>query len=255
MDILRKNKKLLSVLSFGIFTLSALVACSTPTNQGTIDLKAFAVTELSGGKSDVSIMLKWNNILGAKYFSIEKAQDGGSPASIGISKIEGTSYEDKNLSEKSAYLYYIDALDSNNKIVASTKTSDVKPISSDELVAPVIEKLKADNTLNTISRRETISWSTTKDADLYYVTIINDNSNKRIFGSFTQDKTISLDVTTSPVNAPEILQSKLPVVMEGLEPAVKHTLLVYSIKFNNPESFEKSTSIGMSPSAPVKVSL
>jgi len=256
MNILKNKKKLVSVLSFGIFALTALSACpSTPTNPGTIDLKAFAITDISGGKSNVSVMLNWNNVLGSKYFSIEKSQDGGSPINIGISKIETTSYEDVNLSEKASYLYYIDALDSDNKIVASTKTGDVKPISSNELVAPVIEKLKGDNNLNTISRRELISWSTTKDADLYYVTVINDNSNKRIFGAFTKDKSLSLDVTSSPINPPEVLKSKLPVAIAGLEPAVKHTLIVYSLKFNNSENFDNATSIGMSPSAPVKVSL
>ncbi len=253
------NKVLKSTLiSMSILSLASCSGTPTGTNNTTYNgsnfgLKALIVTKILPDRTNVSSSLRWNGIGGADHYELSRIQDNGTKIGIGPTKITNTTltFSDSDLKENSSYQYSIDAVDSNNRLISSDKTGNIMPINSTNLQATTIFDLKLNET-NSINRDTTIKWSSVADVDLYYTSISNDSTSKQIFGVFTKNTSVNLNLATSPENPPQLIKDQLPIFTNGLEPAVRHRLSVYTIKSDN-KDFEKATAIGIRQSTEVKI--
>ncbi len=257
-----KNKALSIVMTAGVLAVS-LIGCSGPNNAplfggNDLNLQSLMVTKILTDRTAVSAALKWSPVSGADHYELARKQNGGGEVNIGPSKISKDIliYKDENLQENSSYKYIIRAIDSNNKVIQAIKgeTEDIKPITSTDLQATEIKDLKLPPELNKITRDTTLSWSSVANTDLYYTSITNVSSSKQIFGIFSKETNVNINVASSPVNPPDIIKQELPILTGGLEKAVQHSFTVYTIKFNNPE-LNKATAIGLRQSKEVSLIL
>jgi hypothetical protein len=257
-----KNKALSIIFAAGILAFS-IAGCSGPNNSplfggNDLNLQGLMVTEILIDRTAVSSALKWSPVSGADHYELSRKQNGGNEVNIGPSKIskDVTSYSDLNLQENSSYKYIVRAIDSNNKVIMAQKgeTEDIKPITSTDLQASDIQGLSFPPELNKITRDATLKWSSVVNSDLYYASIINVSSSKQIFGVFTKETSVNINLASSPINPPDIIKQKLPILTGGLEKAVQHSFSVYTIKFNNAE-LEKATAIGLRQSKEVSLIL
>jgi hypothetical protein len=256
LSTVKKHKPL--IISFFIIFSSAC-ASNTPNNGtnifggGGFNLKGLIVTKILTDKTSVSSSLKWNTIGGADHYELSRIQDNGSEVVIrAVIPSNTTIYNDPSLKQDSSYQYILRAVDSKNKLIASEKTSSIKPISSNDLESTEITDLKPLPDSNRITRETNLKWSSVPNADLYYASITNDAVNKQIFGVFTKSNSINTNTLTSPENPSEIIKLELPILTDGLAISVQHKFSVYTIKFNN-KDVEKATAIGIRQSPEVNL--
>lgn len=246
-------KSLSGLLALSLFTVFS-VSCGpgSPLGGSDFNFQGLMVTKILPDKITVSSSLKWSPINGADHYELSRIQDNGAETGIGASKIPNSTvnFSDPNLQESSTYKYVIRAIDSNNKQITKSETLSIKPITSTDLKSAEIQDFLPPPAVNTITRETTLKWSSVPGTDLYYPSIINDASSKQIFGIFTKDSSVNINVTTSPFDPSELVKQEFPVLTGGLEKSVKHRFSVYTIRFDNPDP-TKVTAVGLRQSKEV----
>lgn len=239
-----KMKKSVSfLLSTAMIALST--SCAPPTSTpSTLSLQSIIMTKILPEKTTVSTRLKWSDVWGAKYYEIARSQDGAKEIEVS-SNLTTSAFNDENLKEGSTYKYTVRAIDGNNRLVSQSQTTELKSISSVELKEPEIKDLKSRPETNTVDRLATLSWSSVAGADLYYASITNKVNNKPIFGVYTKDTNINININASPEKPLDLLALEMPVLINGMEKDIKHAFAIYTIKFDNKE---KPTSIAVKKS-------
>jgi len=253
--LFQKTKKYLGILLIfsSIFSLNSCDKNTSLLGGNNFNLQALIVTKILPERTNVSATLKWSSIGGAAHYELYRKQDGGAEIPIGDSKIttEKTFFVDQNLKQDSEYEYIIHAINLNNKVIASGTVKNLKPITANELQPATITGLKVPPDVNVISRTANLSWSSVPGSDLYYSSIVNDQSGKQVFGMFTKETTININ-KGSEFKPTELIQRELPLLDGGLANSVKHSFTVYTIKFNNPDA-QKASAIGIRESEKVNL--
>lgn len=252
-----KEKITVSLITLGIIAISS-TGCN-PSNTPPLfgggsdfNLQGLMITRINTDSTSVSSTLSWNQISSAKHYELSRIQDNGSETNIGPSTIDYniTTYLDVNLQQDLPYKYIIRAYDANNKQILKSETSQIKPISALDLKATEIQGLKPPPDSNTVASDINLKWSTVENTDLYYASIVNNLTNEQVFGVFTTDSNVNLNVSTSPKNPSEIIKKVLPIYTNGLQKEVRHKFTVYTIKANNAD-IDKATAIGIRQSKEV----
>jgi hypothetical protein len=216
------------------------------------NVQGLMITRINTDLTTVSASLKWNPISGSDHYELSRIQNSGAETPIGPTKIANTTttYADLNLQQDVPYKYLIRAFDSNNRQITKGETGEIKPITATDLQATEITGFNPPPASNTVTSDINLKWSTVANADLYYANIVNNLTNKQVFGVFTKEPGINLNVGSSPINPPDIIKQELPILTLGLEKEVRHKFTVYTIKFNNAD-LNKATAIGLRQSKEV----
>jgi hypothetical protein len=220
---------------------------TTPLFGGSdFNLQALMVTRINTDRTTVSSTLKWNPIGGADHYELSRIQNQGAEINIGPSKIANSTlaYSDQNLLEDVPYKYVIRAFDSINKQISKSETAEIKPITTSDLKASQILGLKPPPDSNTVFSDVNLTWSTVENSDMYYASVVNNLTNQQVFGVFTKQPGVNLNISESPVSPPVLIRQELPIKIGGLEKEVRHKFTVYTIKFNNTD-LNKATAIGL----------
>jgi hypothetical protein len=234
--------------------LSISFACTQPTaTPSVLTLQGVMLTKVMPEKTTITSRLQWNSVWGVNYYEVVRVENG-KETNVATPKVPTSTLSlldsSTSLTETGEYKYIVRAIDANNKLISQGETGKLKPIGSNVLAKVDIQNLKAFPEVNTVSRLENITWSSSTAADLYYPEIINSTTNKQIFGVLTKDPTINLNINGSPILPTGILTQELPMLTNGMEKGVEHRFSVYSIKFDNKE---KPTSVGIRKSDEFKL--
>lgn len=234
--------------------LSITFACSQPTaTPSVLTLQGIMLTKVMPDKTTITSRLQWNSVWGVSYYEVVRVENG-KEVNVSTPKVPTSTLSlvdnATTLTETGEYKYIVRAIDANNKLISQGETGKLKPIGSNILPKVEIQNLKPLPEVNTVSRLENITWSSSSPVDLFYSEIVNASNNKQIFGVLTKDATINLNINGSPILPTGILKDELQILTNGMEKGVEHKFSVYSIKYDNKE---KPTSVGIRKSEEFKL--